>query len=101
MYGLSKATGGRASVLSLNRPERKLFSWFNAGILKVNKIKVPVVTRTDERFVIAEKKGVVRTSIFRQSDSNDNAVLLAQPVDGKDFCRNGGQWCFLPLTNAG
>jgi hypothetical protein len=86
---------------SLNGPERKLFSRFNAGILKVDKIKVPIVTRTHERFVLAEKKGVVGASIFRESDSNDDAILLALPVDGKNFCGNGGQSCFLPLTHAG
>jgi hypothetical protein len=59
------------------------------------------VTRTRERFVFAENKGVVGASIFREPNSNGHAVSLALPVDCKNFCGNGGQRCLLPLTQAG
>jgi hypothetical protein len=83
----------------LNRPERKLLPRFNARILKVNQIKVTVVTRTNERFVLREDKGLVGTAIFRDSYPHNHAVLIAQPVDCKNFCWNGGHWsCRSPFT---
>jgi hypothetical protein len=83
---------------SLNGPKRKLFSCFNARILKVNEIKVPGVKRTHERFVHPEDKGFVGASISRESNSNGYSVLVALPVDSKNFCGNGGQRYFLPLS---
>jgi hypothetical protein len=35
---------GRSARASLNGPEGKLFSCFNAGILKIDQIKMSVVT---------------------------------------------------------
>jgi hypothetical protein len=77
---------------SLNRPERKLLPRFNARILKVNQIKVTVATRTDERIVLCEDKGLVGAAIFRDFYSHNHAVLITQPVDGQNFCGNGGHW---------
>jgi hypothetical protein len=68
---------------------------FKARILKVNQIKVTVVTRTDERLVLCEDKGLLGTAIFRDSYSHNHAVLITQPVDGQNFCRNGGHWSWL------
>jgi hypothetical protein len=92
---------GDPSKGSLNRPERKLLPRFNARILKVNQIKVTVVTRTGERFVLCEDKGLVGTAIFRDSYSNNHTVLIAQPLDCQNFCGNGGHWSRRSTFNAG
>ena len=84
---------------SLNRPERKILPRFNAGILKVNQIKVTVVTRTHEWFALCEDKGLVGTAIFRDSYSDNHAVLTAQPVDCQNFCGNGGHWSWRSTSN--
>jgi hypothetical protein len=64
--------------------------------LKVDEIKVTVVTRSDERFFLSENKGLVGTAILREAYSNGDAVPVAQPVDCENFCGNGGHRCFLP-----
>jgi len=92
---------GNQSTGSLNCPKRKPLSCFNPRILKVDEIKVTVVTRSDERFFLSENKGLVGTAILREAYSNGDAVPVAQPVDRENFCGNGGHWCFLPSTHAG
>jgi len=86
---------GNQSTGSLNCPKRKPLSCFNPRILKVDEIKVTVVTRSDERFFLSENKGLVGTAILREAYSNADAVSVAQPVDCENFCGNGGHWCFL------
>jgi hypothetical protein len=86
---------------SLNGPEGKLFSCFNAGILKIDQIKMSVMTRTREWFVFAKDKGVVGASVLRDPNSNGHAVSLALSVDCENFCGNGGQRCLLPPIQTG
>ena len=66
-----------ASWESLKRPHRERLPSFKIGILVKNKIKTPVVARTNERFVFAKNKGIERPSIFRFFNSNRYAELPA------------------------
>ena len=73
---------------SQNRPQRERLPCFKAGISVVKKVKLTVVTQAGERFVFPESKGGERASIFCESDSNDYVVLVALPIDSKNFCEN-------------
>jgi hypothetical protein len=53
---------------ALERPQREGLPSFKIGILVKNKIKTPVVARTDERFVLAKNKGIERAPIFPASN---------------------------------
>jgi hypothetical protein len=58
-----------------------------------NKIKTPIVARTDERFVPAKNKGVERAPIFPASNANGYAVLGVLRLNSNNFGRNGFHWC--------
>jgi hypothetical protein len=75
----------------LNRPERELFSGLKAGILGINEIKPTVVTGAEQRLAGAKNQGVERASIFRERNPDNNMKLVALPIDGNNFCGNGGQ----------
>jgi hypothetical protein len=75
---------------SLNRPEGKFLAGIQTGILQIDQIKATLVTRTDKRLVFAENKGLERTSIFRQGNSNDDVELVSLSIDSKNFCWNRG-----------
>jgi hypothetical protein len=73
--------------------QRKRLSRFQSGISVVKKITPTVVTGAGERLAFSESQGLERPEV---PDLNEYSVLVALPIDSKDFCGNASHlWHFL------
>jgi hypothetical protein len=83
----------------LNRPERKRLSFSKAGILMIEKIKPTIAIRSEMRLIFTETESIECARVCFGTNLNDYEILIAQPVNNKDFCGKSCHWRpFLSLS---